>query len=182
MAASHATAAASAAAKAAVAAGLSAGVSGGVSSSRSQMPPALSSTQFHSLPPTLAEGGGGLGADGSNSSREGSSRAQRPGRTGPGERPRAILPPIEKFRWHELHNGPELIVFGHDAKQGLFRKTTLSGRPVCVGIDTGCTYGRALTGYFPEFDDAIQVPARRTYFDIVKNVIMVRSASPRVAV
>lgn len=87
-----------------------------------------------------------------------------------------------KFRWHELHQGPELIVFGHDAKQGLFRKTLASGRPICVGIDTGCTYGRALTGYFPEFDDAIQMPARRTYFDILKNVILIRSPHPRVAV
>jgi|GEM_PF-591045 len=95
---------------------------------------------------------------------------------------RPLIAPIEKFRWHELHNGPELVVFGHDAKQGLFRKTTASGRPVCVGTDTGCTYGRALTGYFPELDDAIQVPARRTYFDIVKNVIVLRSPSPRVAV
>ncbi|MCA2959660.1 MAG: serine/threonine protein phosphatase [Silvanigrellales bacterium] len=134
--------------------------SAAASAASKEVPAALSSTQFHSMSP----------------------RAERPGRTGSGERPRAVLPPIEKFRWHELHNGPELIVFGHDAKQGLFRKTIPSGRPVCVGIDTGCTYGRALTGYFPEFDDAIQVPARRTYFDIVKNVIMVRSASPRVAV
>ncbi len=134
----------------------------------------LSTTQFHSLPPALAQppmrasGVGGNGAVGN---------AGLPGRTG-----RPALPPVEKFRWHELHGGPELIVFGHDAKQGLFRKTLPSGRPVCVGIDTGCTYGRALTGYFPEFDDALQVPARRTYFDIVKNVIMVRAASPRVAV
>lgn len=78
----------------------------------------------------------------------------------------------ERFRWHELHKGPELIIFGHDAKQGLFRKTLANGRPICVGIDTGCTYGRTLTGYFPEFDDAIQVPARRMYFDIEKNIIL----------
>lgn len=98
--------------------------------------------------------------------------------------PRASLPggATEKFRWHELHRGPELIVFGHDAKQGLFRKTLPSGRPICVGIDTGCTYGRSLTGYFPEFDDAIQVAARRAYFDIAKNVILVRNPHPRVAV
>ena len=90
--------------------------------------------------------------------------------------------PSEKFRWHELHQGPELIVFGHDAKQGLFRKTLPTGRPICVGVDTGCTYGRSLTGYFPEFDDAIQVPSKRTYFDISKNVILVRGTHPRVAV
>lgn len=80
----------------------------------------------------------------------------------------------DRFRWHELHKGPQLIVFGHDAKQGLFRKTLPSGRPVCVGLDTGCTYGRSLTGYFPEFDDAVQVSSERTYFDLERNVILTR--------
>jgi hypothetical protein len=83
------------------------------------------------------------------------------------------LPP-DRFRWHELHAGPELIVFGHDARQGLFRKTLKNGRPICVGVDTGCTYGRSLTGYFPEYDDAIQVSARRLYFSVSKNVILLR--------
>lgn len=88
----------------------------------------------------------------------------------------------DKFRWHELHNGPELIVFGHDAKQGLFRKTLPSGRPICVGLDTGCTYGRQLTGYFPELDDAVQVDAKRSYFDLNRNVIVLKGPSPRMAV
>jgi hypothetical protein len=80
----------------------------------------------------------------------------------------------DRFRWHELHHGPELVVFGHDAKQGLFRKTLSNGRPICVGLDTGCTYGRSLTGYFPEFDDAVQVHSERTYFDLERNVIMLK--------
>ncbi len=80
----------------------------------------------------------------------------------------------ERFRWHELHKGPELIVFGHDAKQGLFRKTLPSGRPICVGIDTGCTYGNNLTGYFPEIDLAVQVRSQRKYFDIKKNIILIK--------
>lgn len=88
----------------------------------------------------------------------------------------------DKFRWHELHKGPELIVFGHDAKQGLFRKTLPSGRPICVGLDTGCTYGRQLTGYFPELDDAVQVDAKRSYFDLTKNMIVLKGPSPRIAV
>lgn len=96
--------------------------------------------------------------------------------------PRVKADAPEKFRWHELHTGPELIVFGHDAKQGLFRKTMPSGRPICVGLDTGCTYGRQLTGYFPELDDAVQVDAKRTYFDLVKNVIVLKGPSPRLAV
>lgn len=88
----------------------------------------------------------------------------------------------ERFRWHELHQGPELIVFGHDAKQGLFRKTLPSGRPICVGIDTGCTYGHSLTGYFPEVDLAIQVRAQRKYFDIKKNIILLKPQQSRLAV
>jgi bis(5'-nucleosyl)-tetraphosphatase (symmetrical) len=83
----------------------------------------------------------------------------------------------EKFRWHELYKGPELLVFGHDAKQGLFRKTLPSGRPICIGIDTGCTYGKSLTGYFPEWDDAIQVQAIRPYFDLQKNIILSRNSA-----
>jgi bis(5'-nucleosyl)-tetraphosphatase (symmetrical) len=83
----------------------------------------------------------------------------------------------ERFRWHELYHGPELLVFGHDAKQGLFRKTLPTGRPICIGIDTGCTYGKALTGYLPEWDDALQIQAPRAYFDIEKNVIAVRNPS-----
>ncbi len=82
-----------------------------------------------------------------------------------------------KFRWHELHKGPELIVFGHDAKQGLFRKSLPTGRPICVGLDTGCTYGRSLTGYFPELDDAIHVDSARTYFDMAKNIILLRGTA-----
>jgi len=88
----------------------------------------------------------------------------------------------ERFRWHELHNGPALIVFGHDAKQGLFRKTLPSGRPICVGIDTGCTYGNSLTGYFPEIDLAIQVRSQRKYFDIKKNIILLKPHQSRLAV
>ena len=95
-------------------------------------------------------------------------------------KPRADAP--DKFRWHELHRGPELIVFGHDAKQGLFRKTLPSGRPICVGLDTGCTYGRQLTGYFPELDDAVQVDAKRSYFDLARNVIVLKGPTPRLAV
>lgn len=82
---------------------------------------------------------------------------------------------LQRFRWHALHEGPELILFGHDAKQGLFRKTLPSGRPICVGVDTGCTYGNSLTGYFPEMDMAIQVRSHRKYFDIKENIIVLKA-------
>jgi hypothetical protein len=87
----------------------------------------------------------------------------------------------ERFRWHELHKGPALIVFGHDAKQGLFRKTLASGRPICVGLDTGCTYGNSLTGYFPESDLALQVRAQRKYFDIKNNIILSKPQHSKMA-
>lgn len=89
------------------------------------------------------------------------------------------ITPIPRFRWHELFNGPELIIFGHDAKQGLFRKALPSGRPICIGLDTGCTYGRALTGYFPELDDVEQVHSERTYFDVRRNSIVLQRAFMR---
>jgi bis(5'-nucleosyl)-tetraphosphatase (symmetrical) len=123
--------------------------------------PNISQTQFHSVH-----------REPHQSHAPAEVKQDKPGRAGSSE----------KFRWHELHHGPDLIVFGHDAKQGLFRKTNEKGRPICVGVDTGCTYGRALTGYFPEYDDAIQVPSKRVYFDIVRNVILIKGASAKVAV
>ena len=134
--------------------------------------PAVSQTQFHSVvKPGLRPESGLRSAAVAKS--EGNTKIIGDSDRGPA---------LEKFRWHELHKGPELIVFGHDAKQGLFRKTNEKGRPICVGVDTGCTYGRSLTGYFPEFDDAIQVPSKRTYFDIVKNVILLKGGPSKVAV
>jgi hypothetical protein len=47
--------------------------------------------------------------------------------------------------WASLWSGPELILFGHDAVRGL------QEYPLALGLDTGCCYGKQLTGvWLPE--------------------------------
>jgi hypothetical protein len=65
-------------------------------------------------------------------------------------------------RWWEQWSGEHPVVFGHDARQGKLRHL-LHGRPWCVGIDTGCVYGGALTAYALELDRFEQVAARREW-------------------
>ena len=60
--------------------------------------------------------------------------------------------------WWERYDGPGLVVYGHDARRGLVDR-----RPVTLGLDTGCVYGGALTGYLVEADELVQVSARRVY-------------------
>jgi hypothetical protein len=60
--------------------------------------------------------------------------------------------------WWEGHRGPRLVVYGHDAARGLVDR-----RPYTLGLDTGCVYGGALTGYLVEADRLVQVPARAVY-------------------
>jgi len=54
--------------------------------------------------------------------------------------------------------GPSLVVYGHDAKRGLQRY------PHAVGLDTGCVYGKKLSGiYLDDPANVIQVAAARQY-------------------
>jgi hypothetical protein len=52
------------------------------------------------------------------------------------------------------------VLHGHDARRGLIDR-----RPWTLGLDTGCVYGGALTGYLLEEDRLLQVPARRMHVD-----------------
>lgn len=53
--------------------------------------------------------------------------------------------------WWQLWKGPERVMYGHDAMRGL------QVHPDSVGLDTGCCYGGALSGFLLEEDRVIQV-------------------------
>jgi bis(5'-nucleosyl)-tetraphosphatase (symmetrical) len=59
--------------------------------------------------------------------------------------------------WFECVRWPVPVVFGHWATRGLV------DRPAFKGLDTGCVYGRMLTGWCPEEQRFYQVRARKEY-------------------
>ena len=65
-------------------------------------------------------------------------------------------------RWWAIYEGQRPVAFGHDARRGLVR-VERDGRPWLMGLDTGCVYGGALTGWLVEEDRLVQVPARAAY-------------------
>jgi predicted phosphodiesterase len=62
--------------------------------------------------------------------------------------------------WASKWNGPELLVFGHDAMRGL------QEYPFALGLDTGCVYGRRLTAVAFPGRVLISVPARKQWCPI----------------
>ena len=64
---------------------------------------------------------------------------------------------VEGVPWGALWAGPEHAVFGHDAVRGLQQHA------LATGLDTGCVYGRELTGLLLPEHRLIAVPARRAY-------------------
>ena len=64
--------------------------------------------------------------------------------------------------WHEQYTGSKGVVFGHDARRGPVR-VERDGRPFLLGLDSGCVYGRQLTGVFLEEDRTVTVNAKAVY-------------------
>lgn len=67
--------------------------------------------------------------------------------------------------WWQVYTGALGVVFGHDAARGLVR-VERDGKPLLIGLDSGCVYGGALTGWVPEADRTVSVPARAPYAPI----------------
>ncbi|PIQ29185.1 metallophosphatase [bacterium (Candidatus Blackallbacteria) CG17_big_fil_post_rev_8_21_14_2_50_48_46] len=64
--------------------------------------------------------------------------------------------------WHEVYTGQRGVIFGHDARQGLVY-IRRNNQPFLIGLDTGCVYGKKLTGYLLEKDELFQVSAAQVY-------------------
>ena len=75
-----------------------------------------------------------------------------------GRQPKCDWPaPSEPFRpWYEFYRGERRVVFGHWARQGLFRGDRV------LGLDTGCVYGKCLTAWIAETDELVQVDGWRS--------------------
>jgi hypothetical protein len=66
----------------------------------------------------------------------------------------------EGVPWASKWMGPELVVFGHDAMRGL------QEWPFALGLDTGCVYGKRLTGVIFPGKVLVSVPAKKPWCPI----------------
>ncbi|TVQ90394.1 MAG: hypothetical protein EA397_12465 [Deltaproteobacteria bacterium] len=60
--------------------------------------------------------------------------------------------------WYKRYRGDKLVVHGHAAA-----RTVRDRRPYTLGLDTGCVRGGTLTGWIPEKNRIVTVPALRDW-------------------
>ena len=71
---------------------------------------------------------------------------------------------MKSVPWASVWDGPELILFGHDAKRGLQLRYDRS----TIGLDTGCVYGKQLTGMILPSRTIVQVDALKQHVPIIE--------------
>ncbi len=82
------------------------------------------------------------------------------GRPVPRDAGDAGLPGVR--RWAEAWDGPSSVVYGHFPHElGEPRRDEPKPGVVCMGIDTGCVYGGALTALVLPAVELVQVPSRQ---------------------
>ena len=59
--------------------------------------------------------------------------------------------------WYSFYKGKKPVFYGHWATQGIH----IESNTYC--LDSGCVYGRSLTGIWAETKEIVQVPARKIY-------------------
>jgi hypothetical protein len=72
---------------------------------------------------------------------------------------RGIKGKKEGVNWVERWTGPEKVIFGHAASRGVQQ---VEGG-MALGLDSGCCYGKQLTGWLLPEGRLLQVQARRMY-------------------
>ena len=65
--------------------------------------------------------------------------------------------------WYEFYKGEKLIIYGHWAKQGL------QVRHNTIGLDSGCVYGKKLSGILLPERKILQIPARKNYCSLSRS-------------